>query len=86
MEVKDRKSNSFKEEIDERLKTIDRTENHSLIELAKKIEILSLPIETDRKRDIIVLNTTESSDNEKADRHVNNIICHKCKAYGHTKK
>ena len=33
---KDKKCNSFKEEIDERLKTIDRTENHSLIELAKK--------------------------------------------------
>ena len=54
MEVKDKKCNSFKEEIDERLKTIDRTENNSLIELAKKIEILSLPMETDRKKDITV--------------------------------
>ena len=62
MEVKDKKCNSFKEEIDERLKTIDRTENHSLIELAKKIEILSTPMETDRKRDITVLNTIELSD------------------------
>ena len=83
---KDKKCDSFKEEIDERLKTIDRIENHSLIELAKKIELLSLPMETDRKRDIIVLNTTESSDNEKTDRHVNSTICHKCKGYGHTKK
>ena len=33
-----------------------------------------------------VLNTTELSDNEKADRQMNHIICHKCKAYGHTKK
>ena len=32
-----------KEEIDEKLKIINRTENHNLIEMAKKIELLSLP-------------------------------------------
>ena len=74
MEVKDKKCNSFKEEIDERLKTIDRAKNNSLIELAKKIEILSLPIETDRKRDITVLNTIELSNSEKTERYVNNTI------------
>ena len=81
------KSNSFKEEIDERIKSIERTmdctQDNSLVELAKKIEILNSPLDTDRKRAIIVLNNTESSDNEKIDRH---IICHKCKEYGHTKK
>ena len=39
-----------------------------------------------RKRDIAVLNTTKLSDNEKIDRYISNIICHKCKGYGHTKK
>ena len=39
-----------------------------------------------RKRDITALNNTESSDNEKNDRHTRNTICHKCKQYGHTKK
>ena len=43
-------------------------------------------METDRKRDITVLNTIELSNNEKTDRHANNTICHKCKRYGHTKK
>ena len=63
------------------------TQNNSLTELIKKIEILNTPLKTDRKRDnIAVLNTTELSDNEKIDRHVRNIICHKCKKYGHTKK
>ena len=50
------------------------------------MKILNTPLKIDRKRDIAVLNTTELSDNEKTDRHVNNIICHKCKGYGHTKK
>ena len=44
-----KKSNSFKEEIDERLKsiekTMDNTRDNSLVELAKKIEILNSPIE-----------------------------------------
>ena len=62
------------------------TQDNGLAELAKKIEILNSPLDIDRKRDIIVLNTTESSDNEKNDRHTRNTICHKCKQYGHTKK
>ena len=62
------------------------TQNNGLAELAKKIEILNLPLDIDRERDITVLNTTESSDNEKNDRHIRNTICHKCKQYRHTKK
>ena len=58
----------------------------SLTELTKKMKILNTPLEMARKRDIAVLNTTKSSDNEKIDRHVSNTICHKCKGYGHTKK
>ena len=86
-----KKSNSFKEEINERLKSIERTmdytRNNSLEELAKKMEILNLPIEIkEMKKDIIVLEITELSDNEKPDRYIRNIICHKCKEYGHTKK
>ena len=38
------------------------------------------------EKDIIVLEITELSKNEKTNRHVRNIICHKCKEYGHTKK
>ena len=38
------------------------------------------------KKDITVLEITKLSDNEKSDRHIRNIICHKCKEYGHTKK
>ena len=38
------------------------------------------------KKDIIVLEITELSDNEKPDRHIRNIVCHKCKEYGHIKK
>ena len=57
-----------------------------MIELTKKMKILNTPLEIDRKRDIAVLNTTKLSDNEKIDRQINNIICHKCKGYGHTKK
>ena len=85
-----KKSNSLKEEIDERIKSIERTmiytQGNGLVELAKKIEILNSPIDIDKKRDITVLNNTELSDNEKTDRHTRNTICHKCKQYGHTKK
>ena len=85
-----KKNDSLKEKIDKRLKSIERsmiyTQNNSLAELTKKIEILNSPLDIDRKRDITVLNTTESSDNENNDRHTGNTICHKCKQYGHTKK
>ena len=86
-----KKNNSFKEEINERLKsiekTMDYTRDNSLVELAKKIEILNSPIEIkEMKKDITVLEITELSDNEKLDRHIRNTICHKCKQYGHTKK
>ena len=50
------------------------------------MKILNTPLEIDRSRDIVVLNTIELSDNEKTDRQINNIICHKCKGYRHTKK
>ena len=87
VEVKDKKCNSLKEMIDERLKLIERsiieTQNDSLTELTRKIKILNTPLQTDRKRDITVLNTTELSDNEESDRHVSNTICYKCKKYGH---
>ena len=85
-----KKNDSLKEKIDERLKSIERTmiytQNDSLVELTKKIEILNSPLDIDRNRDITVLNNTESSDNEKTDRHIKNTNCHKCKQYGHTKK
>ena len=86
-----KKSNSFKEEIDERLKSIERnmdnTRDNGFVELTKNIEILKSPIEIkEMKKDIIVLKITELSDNEKADKYIRNIICHKCKEYGHTKK
>ena len=55
------------------------TQNDSLAKL-------NSPLDIDRKRDIIVLNTIESSDNEKTDRHIRNTTCHKCKHDGHTKK
>ena len=84
------KNNKLKEEFNKRLKLIERsmvdTQNNSLTELTKKIEILNTPLKTDRKRDIAVLNITGLSDNEKIDRHVRNTICHKCKEYGHIKK
>ena len=51
-------------------------QNNSLAELNKKIEILNLPLDIDKKRDITVLNNTELSDNEKTDRHIRNTICH----------
>ena len=50
------------------------------------MKILNLPLDINRKRDITDLNITESSDNEKNDKHTRNTICHKCKQYGHTKK
>ena len=82
--------NSLKEKIDERLKLVERsiveTQKDSLTELTKKMKILNTPLEMARKRDIAVLNTTKLSDNEKIDRYISNIICHKCKGYGHTKK
>ena len=78
-----KKNDSLKEKIGERLKSIERsmiyTQINSLAELTKKIEILNSPLDIDRKRDITVLNTTESSDNEKNNRHTRNTICHKCK-------
>ena len=83
-----RNNDSLKEKIDERLKSIERsmiyTQDNGLAELAKKIEILNSPLDIDRKRDITILITTESSDNEKNERCTRNIICHKCKQYGHT--
>ena len=36
------------------------TQNDSLAELIKKIEILNTPLDIDRKRDITVLNTTKT--------------------------
>ena len=85
------KNNNLKEEIEKRVKSIEKdiiyTQNNSLTELMKKIEVLNTPLEINRKRDnIAVLNTTKLSDNEKNDKHVSNTICHKCKGYGHTKK
>ena len=78
-----KKNDSLKEKIGERLKSIERsmiyTQINSLAELTKKIEILNSPLDIDRKRDITVLNTTESSGNEKNNRHTRNTICHKCK-------
>ena len=41
------------------------TQNDSLVELTKKIEILNSPLDIDKKRNITILNTTETSDNEK---------------------
>ena len=61
------------------------TQNDSLAELIKKIEILNSPLQK-KEKDVAVLDITKTSDNEKTDRHVRNTICHKCKAYGHTKK
>ena len=59
-----RNNDSLKEKIDERLKSIERsmiyTQNDSLAELIKKIEILNTPLDIDRKRDITVLNTTKT--------------------------
>ena len=55
------------------------TQNDSLTELTENIEILNSHLDVDRKRDIIVLNTTQSSDNEKNDKHTRNTIYYKCK-------
>ena len=86
-----KKSNSLKEEIDERLKSIERfmtyTQDNGLAKLIKKIEILNSPLEKKEiERDVVVFDITKTSDNEKNDRHIRNTICHKCKEYGHTKK
>ena len=74
-----RNNDSLKEKIDERLKSIERsmiyTQNNSLSKLTKTIEILNSPLDIDRQRDIIVLNTTESSNNEKNNRYTGNTIC-----------
>ena len=70
-----KKRNCFKEKIDERLKSIERTmdytQDNSLVEFAKKIEILNSPIEKKEMKDIrvLVLEITELSDNKKPDRH-----------------
>ena len=81
---------SFQEKIDERIKSIERsmiyTQNDSLAKLTKKIETLNSPLDIERRRDITVLITIETLDNEQNDRHSRNTICHKCKQYGHTKK
>ena len=55
------------------------TQNDSLTELTENIEILNSHLDIDRKRDITVLNTTQSSDNEKNDKHTRNTIYYKCK-------
>ena len=85
-----RNNDNLKEKIDERLKSIERsmiyTQNNSLAELTKKIEILNSTLDIDRQRDTTVLNTTKLSDNEKNNRYTRNTIFHKCKQYGHTKK
>ena len=73
-------NDNLKEKIYERIKSIERSiiyiQNDSLAELTKKLEILNTPLDIDRKRNITVLNTTESSDNQKNNRHT---ICHKYK-------
>ena len=90
MTRKEKENDSFKEKIDETLKSIensmDYTQDNSLVELAKKIQILNSPIKIKEMKDITVLEITELSDNEKPDIHIKNIISHKCKEYGHTKK
>ena len=61
----------------------NRTENNSLIELAKKdinFKFFNRD-ERNRKRYII-----ELSENEKFVRYIKNIICYKCKEYKHTIK
>ena len=41
------------------------TQNNSLAVLTKNIEILNSPLDKDRKRDIAILDITETLDNEK---------------------
>ena len=52
---KDKKCNSLREKIEERLELIERsiidTQNDSLTELTKKMKILNTPLQIDRKRD-----------------------------------
>ena len=53
------KNNNLKEEIEKRLKSIEKdiiyTQNNSLTELIKKIEVLNTPSEIDRQRDNIAV-------------------------------
>ena len=79
---KERKNNnndSLKEKINERLKSIERsiiyTQNDSLAKLTKKMEILNIPLDIDRKRALTILNTTKTSDNENNDKHTRDTIC-----------
>ena len=66
---------------------MDHARDNSLAELAKKTEILNSLVEIkEMKKDITVLEMTKLSDNEKPDKHIKNIICHKCKEYRHIKK
>ena len=72
------KNNKLKEEIEKRLKLIEEsmvdTQNDSLTELIKKIEILNAPLDIEKIREITVLNTIDLSDNEKTDKYVRNTI------------
>ena len=73
-------NDSLKEKINERLKSIERsiiyTQNDSLAELTKKIEIFNIPLDIDRKIALTILNTTKTSDNENNDKHTRDTICH----------
>ena len=55
------------------------TQNDSQTKLTEKIEILNSHLDIDRKRGITILNTTQSSNNEKNDKHTRNTIYYKCK-------
>ena len=87
-----KENDRLKKEIDKKLKSIirsltDTQDNNSFTKLTKKIETLNAALERRNiERDITVSDITESSDNEKKDRHDRNTVCHKCKGYGHTKK
>ena len=76
----DKKCNSLKEKIDVRLKSIERDiiQTDSLTELTKKMKILNTPLETDRERDITVLNTTEFFSHAKALGHFRPICRPSC--------
>ena len=87
-----KENDRLKKEIDKKLKSIirsltDTQDNNSFTKLTKKIETLNAALERRNiERDITVSDITESSDNEKKDRHDRNTICHKCKGYRHSKK
>ena len=87
-----KENDRLKKEINKKLKSIirsltDTQDNNSFTKLTKKIETLNATLERRNiERDITVSDITESSDNEKMDRHDRNTICYKCKGYGHTKK